>query len=70
MNQIFKDKDTYYAWLSEDETSIQDTVDIALDYIAQLHTELDIAKAKIEQLSYDLSQAQDNVCICDSTKAM
>ena len=38
---IFATNDDYYKWLNEPEESTQDTVDTALEYIAQLHDEID-----------------------------
>lgn len=40
MNTVFATKDDYNKWLSEPEEDVQDTVDTALAYIAQLHSEL------------------------------
>lgn len=37
---IFATQDDYHKWLSEPEESVQDTIDTALAYIAQLHDEL------------------------------
>lgn len=48
MKTIFKTKDDYYKWLNEPEENIQDTVDTALEYIAQLHEELEVLAKHID----------------------
>ena len=47
---VFETQDDYYKWLNEPEQDIQDTVDTALEYIAQLHEQINILKHDNEQL--------------------
>lgn len=48
--KVFNTQDDYYKWLNEPEIDIQETVNTALEYIAQLHEEINILKHENEQL--------------------
>ena len=68
MNTVFATKDDYNKWLSEPEEDVQDTVDTALAYIAQLHSEITtynelikLKDATIEQLE-EYKFMYDNLC--------
>lgn len=68
MNTVFATQNDYNKWLSEPEEDVQDTVDTALAYIAQLHDEINtynellkLKDTKIEELE-EYKFMYDDLC--------
>lgn len=68
MNTVFATQDDYNKWLFEPEEDVQDTVDTALAYIAQLHYEINtynellkLKDTKIEELE-EYKFMYDDLC--------
>lgn len=56
---IFKTQDDYYKWLNKPEESCQETVDIALAYIAQLHNEINTCNELLKLKDVTIEQLEE-----------
>ena len=48
---VFETQNDYYKWLNEPEQDIQDTVYTALEYIAQLHEQINIGSGNGNEIN-------------------